>query len=76
MIVLDNSTGVDGDDIISFDYEKLSSTFKNVLELRVIDYKQYPVFGFLFVETREDSFQELSQVLHSDLSEFIATKPS
>ncbi len=76
MIVLDNSTGVDGDDIISFDYEKLSSTFKNVLELRVVDYKQYPVFGFLFVETREDNFQELSQVLHSDLSEFIATKQS
>ena len=76
MIVLDNSTGVDGDDIISFDYEKLSSTFKNVLELRVVDYTQYPVFGFLFVETREDRFQELSQVLHSDLSEFIATKQS
>jgi len=74
MIVLDNSTGVDGNEIVSFDYEKLSSTFKNVLELRVVDYKQYPVFGFLFVETKEDNFQELSQILHSDLSEFISTK--
>ncbi len=74
LIVLDNSTGVDGAEIDSFDYEKLTATFEQVLELRKIDYKQYPVFGFLFVETREDNFQELSQILHSDLREFISTK--
>jgi hypothetical protein len=74
LIVLDNSTGTDGKDIEYFDYAMLASTFENVLELRKIDYKQYPVFGFLFVETRENNFQELSQILHSNLKEFISTK--
>jgi len=74
LVVLDNSTGVDGKDIEFFDYATLVSTFDNVLELRKIDYKQYPVFGFLFLETREKNFNELSQILNSDLKEFISTK--
>ncbi len=73
IIVLDNSTGLDADKIISFDYDKLLSNFENPLELRKIDYKEYPVFGFLFTETREDNFLELENILNSDLSEFIST---
>ena len=71
LIVLDNSTGVDGSEIQSFDYEKLLAGFENVLELRKIDYKSYPVFGFLFTETAEDNFAELKNILDSDLNEFI-----
>ncbi len=70
LIVLDNSTGIDGDEIISFDYEKVLSGFEKVLELRKIDYRIYPVFGFLFTETREDNFIELENILNSDLNEF------
>lgn len=71
LIVLDNSTGKESDEIASFDYETLLSRFEKPLELRKIDYKQYPVFGFLFTETREDNFQELTNILNSDLNEFI-----
>ena len=70
LIVLDNSTGMKGDEIAEFDYEKVLATFEKPLELRKIDYKTYPVFGFLFVETRENNFAELKNILDSDLKEF------
>jgi len=74
IIVLDNSTGIDIDEIISFNYEKLVSKFEKPIELRKIDFQEYPVFGFLFTETREDNFFELKNILDSDLNEFISTK--
>ncbi len=75
IIVLDNSTGISVDKISSFNYEKLLANFEKPLELRKIDFKQYPVFGFLFTETREDNYIELENILDSDLSEFITTNP-
>jgi hypothetical protein len=74
IIVLDNSTGFEIDHIVSFDYEKLLKRFTKPLELRKIDFRQYPVFGFLFAETAEDNFVELENILSSDLREFIAVK--
>ncbi len=74
IIVLDNSSGIDKENILSFDYERLQSNFENPLELRKIDYKKYPVFGFLFTETRDDNFSELINILNSDLKEFITVR--
>lgn len=74
IIVLDNSTGIDTNEIESFDYKKLLSNFENPLELRKIDFKKYPVFGFLFTETREDHFIEIEHILNSDLTEYISTR--
>ena len=71
IIVLDNSTGIDAQQIKLFDYQKLSVCFEKPLELRKINYHEYPVFGFVFVETRADNFKELEYILDSDLSEFI-----
>ncbi|MFK5926444.1 MAG: ATP-grasp domain-containing protein [Desulfuromusa sp.] len=71
VVVLDNSTGIEIDKITSFDYDKLLSKFRKPLELREIDFQQYPVFGFLFTETEEDNFTELKSILDSDLREFI-----
>ncbi len=71
IIVLDNSTGVEAQQIKSFDYEKLCTHFEKPLELRKINYREYPVFGFAFVETRADNFKELKYILDSDLREFI-----
>ena len=70
LVVLDNSTGYAGEEIAEFDYDALLATFENPLELRKIDYKKFPVFGFLFLETNEESFGELERVLKSDLREF------
>jgi hypothetical protein len=74
IIVLDNSTGIEGNQIASFDFDLLVSHFEKPLELRKIDYKEYPVFGFLFTETKEDNIFELEKILKSDLKEFITVK--
>lgn len=71
VIVLDNSTGIAVDKIASFNYEKLLTKFNKPLELRKIDHKQYPLFGFLFAETQCENFAELQYILDSDLKEFI-----
>lgn len=76
IIVLDNSTGAEGNKISSFNYDLLLSNFEKPLELRKIDYTEYPVFGFLFTETRKESFSELEKILNSDLNEFITVNES
>jgi hypothetical protein len=76
IIVLDNSTGIDIDQITSFDYDKLLSNFEKPMELRKINFRDYPVFGFLFTETREENFIEIKNILHSDLNEFISIRPA
>ena len=70
LIVLDNSTGYKGEHISSFDYEKVVASFKKVYELRKANHKEFPIFGFLFVETEKNNTQELKNILNSDLSEF------
>lgn len=73
IIVLDNSTGINGNDISRFDYDRLLAGFEKPLELRKIDYTCYPVFGFVFAETKEENFKELEYILNSDLKEFTET---
>ena len=73
IVILDNSTGIDVDEITSFDYRKLLSKFENPIELRKLNYREYPVFGFLFTETSEDNIVELKRILDSDLREFVTT---
>ncbi len=72
IIILDNSTGLDPAKIDHFDYQKLLSGFENPLELRKFDFKEYPVFGFLFTETSTENEIELKRILKSDLREFIS----
>ncbi len=74
VVVLDNSTGLKADEIESFDYERLISKFERPMELRKIDFRKYPVFGFLFTDTRQDNFIELKNILDSDLTEFITAR--
>ncbi len=71
LIVLDNSTGFSAEEIKAFDYEKLLTRFEKPLELRKIDYHEYPLFGFVFTETREENYDELVRILQSDLKEFV-----
>lgn len=71
LIILDNSTGVAAEKIERFDYEALLSRFENPLELRKIDHREFPLFGFLFTETSKENFQEIEYILKSRLNEFI-----
>ena len=74
LIVLDNSTGINVNDITAFDFDRLLSNFEKPMELRKINFKEHPVFGFLFTETREDNFSELKYILDSNLAEFVSCK--
>lgn len=75
-IVLNNSSGTEGKKISLFDYEKLLATFEKPLELRKTDFTKFPLFGFLFCETRIENMQELDRILMSDLREYISEKIS
>jgi hypothetical protein len=55
----------------AFDYEKLLLQFEDPVELRKIDFKKHPVFGFLFSRTSPKNMKELEAILKDDLTEFI-----
>jgi hypothetical protein len=74
IIVLDNSTGIKGDQIADFDYNRVLAGFETPLDLRKINYTEYPVFGFVFARTRKDNFSELNNILKSNLREFVSLK--
>jgi len=74
IIVLDNNSGIDGNDIESFDYDKLLSDFENPLSLRKVDFNKYPVFGFLFIKTICGNELELNNILTSNLTKYIVRK--
>ena len=71
IIILDNSTGYSADKIKGFNYDKLLSRFSSPLELRKIDYHEYPLFGILFTKTEPGNYGEIESILHSDLREYI-----
>jgi hypothetical protein len=71
IVILNNNSGIAPAEIKNFDYEKLTSQFEKVLELRKVDAKQFHIFGFVYAESRPDNFAELEKLLHSDLREFI-----
>ncbi len=74
MIVLDNSTGIPGDDIRQFEYDRATLSFDRVLEVRPLDWRTWPVFGFLFVQTDSEDACELRHLLNSDLREFVVRR--
>lgn len=75
LIILDNSTGIDKKNIQAFDFDKLLKGFENPLELRKADFRKYPQFGFLYVESRKENFTEVERILHSTLKEYVVSEP-
>ena len=71
IVILDNSTGIDGQQIQSFNYKKLLSDFEKPLDLRKADFKEYPLFGLLFCETSNQNSPEINRILKSDLKEYV-----
>lgn len=70
-IVLNNNTGIPGKAIQAFNYDKLLADFQKPLELRKADFRKFPLFGFLFTETKKSKMHELLRILHSNLKEYI-----
>lgn len=70
-IVLERGLAQDGQSVQGFDARRLMSCFTRPLEWRPIDFRRYPVFGFLFVETSDGDMREINGILSSDLREFM-----
>ncbi|WP_405250798.1 ATP-grasp domain-containing protein [Dokdonia sp. Asnod3-C12] len=73
IIILDNSTGIPAENIKSFDYKKIATKFEKPVLVRPLDIHSYPVFGFIFTETNPDNEGELTDILTSDLKEYVTT---
>ena len=71
IIVLNNNSGFNPEEISHFDYNLLSQDFENPLKIRKLDIKKYPIFGFIFVETSIDKEDELNKILTSNLQKYI-----
>ncbi|MDO9039194.1 MAG: ATP-grasp domain-containing protein [Lutibacter sp.] len=74
LILLDNNSGIPENKIAFFDYDLLLSDFENPMELRKVDFNEYPFFGMVFVETSLGNEKELDQILTSDLKKYIKVK--
>ncbi|MCB1183551.1 ATP-grasp domain-containing protein [bacterium] len=72
IVVLDNGTGVPGADVKGFDFDGLAARFARVLDCRPVDWRRYPLFGFLFVETPAGRESELAAILADDLRAWLA----
>ena len=71
MVILDNVTGHKNAEIASFNYDALLKRLEKPLELRKLDHKEYPIFGFLFMETSAENAKELDWMLKTDFREYI-----
>ncbi|MCF7956924.1 MAG: ATP-grasp domain-containing protein [Phycisphaerae bacterium] len=71
LIVLNNSTGIPGGEIAAFDYDRLLRQFEKPLALRKTNHKEFPLFGFLFTQTRKENDKEIDFILKSNLHEFV-----
>ena len=74
IVVLDNSTGLAGNSILSFAIEDLAKRFHKPLAIRPVNHTRHPLFGFIFTETPADDLSELNWILHSDLREFAVAR--
>ncbi|MDD4747896.1 MAG: ATP-grasp domain-containing protein [Salinivirgaceae bacterium] len=71
VVILDNSTGIAASEIKDFDYEKVLKRFNKPIDLRKVNWLEYPLFGILFTETNENNYAEIEAILKSDLKEFV-----
>ncbi len=68
LVLVDVPKGVQRDAIKGFDYDALSSELGKVLARREVNYREYPVFGFYFIEANA---QKLDEVLTMDFKAFV-----
>lgn len=71
MIIGDIESSVNCAEITSVDYEAFQNNFSKPLELRRVDYKEYPVFAFMFAEVEKGNMDELKKMLHADFGEYL-----
>jgi hypothetical protein len=56
---------------VNFDYELLQTKLSEVLELRKMDYRVFPMAAFIFARSEKKNHAELKAWLHDDMSDVI-----
>ncbi|BBD08534.1 ATP-grasp domain-containing protein [Desulfovibrio ferrophilus] len=74
VVIADISSDVATSDIAAVDYDAFTRHFTEPLELRRIDWTEYPVFAFMFARHTKDNLSELDSILRSDLKEYLRMK--
>ena len=74
MVIGDLPSTLDRTTIRSIDYDGFQSMFSHVLELRKIDYHQYPVFAFAFASMPEAELDALKSTIMQDFTRFVVTE--
>jgi hypothetical protein len=73
-IIGDLPSGVKGADVQDVDYEGFASRFTEPLELRPINWLEYPLFAFLHVRVPMADRSELDAMLHADLTPYLTLR--
>lgn len=71
VIIADLPPDVSGNAVRDVDYDAFTRHFSQPLELRRIDWTEYPVFAFMFARHAKGDLAELDSILRSDLKEYL-----
>lgn len=71
MVIGEIDSAVDRSKIKSVDYDGFKTNFTKPLELRKIDYKEHPVFAFIFAEVDAGNIDELKKMLYADFTPYL-----
>lgn len=74
MVIADLPAGMDRNAISAFDYDAFITIFRDLQELRKIDYMQYPVFAFAFARMSEAELADLKVLLVDDFRRFVEVR--
>ena len=71
LVVADLPADLDRTRVAAIDYDAFTARFSRPLELRRVEDPRHPVFAFLFVRVRDDELDQLDEILHADLTEYV-----
>lgn len=74
LVLLDNVTDHKLEEIDSFDFDRFEKDYQGILELRKLDIRKYPLFGFLFIELASQNSELIEDLLHQDFTNYIKLK--
>lgn len=74
LLIVKRPEGIDPDAIAGFDADAFLASFDRPLEWRPVDFRTLPVFGILFTETKDDSWDEIERFLVSDGMEYVSLR--
>ncbi len=71
MLLADLPASVDRSKIEAVDWDGIEALFDTVLEFRKIDYREFPVLAFVFIETSQEKLNTLDRALREDFTKYL-----